>query len=460
MVAITARSTTAAPLSGACLPPGVDPAATGRTDAPTTSKPGPMRVYVDRSGSMGGYVRGVTYDLHPIGDFLSNVSLIEAGRAAPARFFSFGEKITESPDFASATRLYGTLVPYICRGCDNRKSHIGDVFDDILRSDRSTLNIVVTDLMLDNQRDGASPRDILGSPLARMLAQGRAIGLLGIRAPFSGPVYDLPGGGQYRGATERPLYIVFIGPRADVSRVHAAMARWPSSTFGPGASPGRSHYSMFAGRLDNPWIPATALAASGGGVAVSADLPPERFPGVRQFVINLGTARAQRGAITGQFSTRVGLRDNGVWTGPPRFSTRVWSLRDPGLFSAPTCDRSTWTAVPPLNNPWSLTADGAWARFTLSPATAAALEPGHHYFVAATIGVSRLGTPNPADAWMRDGAWSFDASEEAAVTRRRPSFFPTLNLGQLAASMETALEDGAPGGLDTTDVGFLVSIRR
>ena len=50
----------------------------------------------------------------------------------------------------------------------------------------------------------------------RTFKAGKAIGLLGVRAPFRGLLYDLPSGSRYGGATSRPVFLLLVGSREKI----------------------------------------------------------------------------------------------------------------------------------------------------------------------------------------------------------------------------------------------------
>jgi hypothetical protein len=434
--------------AGLCLP---QPIAAGLArDAAPRSNASVIRTYLDGSGSMAGYVAGATSDVRPLGDLIEITTQMAAARDTQAQFFAFGSKIALVPGGPAGAARYATITPYTCRGCDNQESHIDAVLRQIAGGDRSGLNVVVSDFWLDNKSFVGSPQVALGVPLAQILQQGRTVGVLGLRAPFKGKIYDFPSGGPpYADASERALLVLLIGSASDVAAAYSALTQSNSPAFRPGVM----RYSVFSTSIGHVWVNARAMTPVGGGVSHSAAIPPERLPGLQQFVMHRGTAQAQHGRIEGLFDAGAGVRDNAVWSGPLSASTRVWRLRDQGALQA--CPAAVWGEIGPLRSAW-VAAGGSGAKLTVSPQTAAGLLPGGVYFVGGFLGVKRLQTPNPADSWMRD--WSFGAAQEQDLRARRPRFFPTLNLADLAASMEGALDRAAPNGATTAAVGFVISV--
>src|ERR1051325_6614944 len=132
--------------------------------------------------------------------------------------------------------------PYNCRGCDNQESRIDSVLNEIARPGAGRLDILITDLWLDNRSFVGSAQVALGVPLQKILRQGRSIGVIGINAPFSGPVYDIPGAPTYMGARERPLFVVMVG---DVDRIRALRAALLQSR-SPALQEGRVEFALFS----------------------------------------------------------------------------------------------------------------------------------------------------------------------------------------------------------------------
>jgi len=429
-----------------CLPPGVGSAGRLAGAAPST---GALNVYLDGSGSMAGYAAGATQDMRPLGDLIATLTQSARTRGVHIQFSAFGKSIRPIGGGPAGVDRYATVSAYRCQGCDNQESHIDAVLRQIADGDRAGVSVVVTDFWLDNRSFAGSPQVALGGPLSEILGQGRTIGVMGVRSPFKGRIYDFPSGGMYADATERPLFVLLIGGSADVAATYAALVQSSS----PALSSSLNHYSVFSTHVDGAWVSARALSPVGGGVTRAVSIAPERLPNVQQFALRRDTAALQRGGIEGVFDAGGAMPVGAVWSGPLKASTRVWRLRDEGSLAG--CGPQTWTELNSLTGAW-LPAGGARARFVLSPATSPLMPGGGIYFVAGYLGVKRLDAPNPADAWMRD--WSFNASQEASLRSRRARFFPTLNLADLAGAMESSLARAAPNGIDTVAVGFVVKV--
>ncbi len=411
----------------ACLPPGLPVSGT-----PPQSSPA-MEVYLDGSYSMVGYADGATGSLRPMGDALAVLDNFSASRRLPSRYYRFGKAIAPLQGAAQAVE-FARPGPYRCGRCDNQESRIDLVLNTIRDQRTRSLSVVITDLWLDDTAFSGSAQVALGIPLTDILRQGRSIAVVGLQAPYKGRIYDMPGGHPYDGASERPLFAVIIGTRAEVGAVVRAMATSGSPSF----TPQRLRYALFSTEPVDPWRAGRApLRAGGAGAQEGAALPEMISPGLQQFRYRVGTGSQ----IAGVLDASQGIPPAAVWAGPLAGSTRVWVLQDQGGLKS--CRSGTWAPFSPLRQAWrGVGGAPRSAQFVFSDQTAGVLAPGRSYLVAGVLGPSALQMPNPAAQWMRD--WSFDADQAGALVARRPAFFKTLNLGDLAGIMEQAIERAKP----------------
>ena len=446
-----------------CLPPEAQalvapPAAVAGADV------GPVDVYIDGSGSMAGFIRGATPGDRPLQDLVTRLPWIAGGLQRPAAFALFGRDLHPLP--AGREDVLVSDAPYACRPgqgapaalpCDNQETRLDKVLARIKVQPADHLAVVVTDLWLTGQDLSAGPSALSG-PLSDMLAAGRAVGVAGVRAPYAGPIYDIPNAPSYVGATSHPLFVLLVGPVERVAAFHERLGRLGGGFSGQEAARGGG-WSLFT---LHPLAPRAAGArplevTPGAALAEAPVLPPRAGLDVQQLVLRRGLALRSlaRGGDAGSAAftahPAVEARPGAVWTGTLAPVVRLWRAKSP----AAVCHAGAWTDVGRLPVGWST--DGPAPRFTLKPAEAAAhLPPGGVYLLAASLERPRLETPNPADRWMHD--WSFDASSAPAVLARRPAFFPTLNLGETADLLEEAL-DQASSRAPATAGGFAAVVR-
>jgi hypothetical protein len=428
----------------ACLPEAARPWLASAEAPAAAASGGAVDVYVDGSGSMVGYLRGATADRRPLQDLLASLTLVTAeGASAPAatRYNLFGARIR--PLDAARADLLVREDPYLCNGaaaaagpCDNQESRLDVVLGRVAESPPASLAVVVTDLWLSTSEMSASGPMAVGAPVAQMLGQGRAVGVLGVRAPYRGPVYDLPGGGTYAGATARPLYVLLIGPVERVTAVRDGLAKAGVRGF----ETADARWSLFTTTpASGAAATATPFQLTGGALTARPVLPPSAGIAVQQLTLSAGAALQERvrpgpaGLSAASFdpATETAMRDGAVWQGPTRGATKVWRLKGDN-----PCAADAWTPLADYPDGWS---EGA---FTLAASEASARLPkGGTYLLSGTLTRAGLTTPNPANAWMRE--WSFNPSTEPAVLAGKPTFFPTLHLAETARILESSLDQAA-----------------
>jgi len=369
------------------------------------------------------------------------------GEFAEARSYGFAERIAEIDEDVFVGAARGNANP--CRACGLRESRLDDVLAAIASPEaRGSLAVVITDLWLDNSDLIGSARLALQRPIRSILADGRAIGVLGVAAPYSGQVYDLPessGSSSIRaGRVERrPVFALVVGPPDQVVEIER---RITGEVFMNAAAMER-HFSLFSPAL-------------GAGGPVEHRLQP-RVAGVqRDWVL------AVEGADIPGFliDRRVvdPLLDEDADPGP----ALVAPIADAGHPGAPKpadyeLAVDAWTLVPP--EPSVACNDGAWLpidvgrafeQFTDAedrPAIALdaahpdllAIRPGEIALVRYHAAVASLQQGGPATSWLDD--WSFDESGARGLAADPPPFFPTLNLSEFGSILEIAMGELVAG---------------
>jgi hypothetical protein len=432
-----------------CLPNGVKPQGADDGGSANGKSLRGGRLFLDGSASMAGYISGSTADVRPIGDVISLVDRVFPSSKSEIEYYAFGSKIAKVIGGEAGIRKYSTIYPYVCHSCDNQESHIDTVLKYIARDGPGRLSMVVTDLWLDNRSIAGSRQVALGVPVEQILSQGQAIGVLGIRAPFKGKVFDFPSGISYAGATERPLFVLIVGDRVEVVRAYETLVQSGSPSF----ARGNVQFTLFSTHLPTAWLSRPNALIQGRGLEEANVVPSEYVGGLQQVVVHSSVASSQRGKLEITLDASSSLDEGTAWWGPLKASTRVWRLARSNALSR--CTRDSWIEVDPLQGAW-LPLGGARAKFVLSPMTARRMLPGSTYLVAGYLGVRGLQTPSAAAAWMRK--WSFNASGEAALLKTRPQFVPTLNLEDLATAMETAVARAQPDGFILSSFGVVAAV--
>lgn len=434
--------------AGDCVPEAARPAKAPPKSAPLRS----LHVYIDGSQSMAGYVRPGVGIANPMADLLRLLSRYGDGQGVPAAFAAFGREIVEiDPD--TAVDRYSREATYTCTGCDKNESRIDNVLEASARAQGGSLTLIATDLWLDNQSFAGSPEVALGGPLQDILRQGRAIGIIGLSAPFNGAVYGVPGVGTHRLAGERPLFLIVLGSPSDVLRLKEALFTSQSPIF----SKERAHFALYSTQWHVPDVAHAGVGAQGGGVQRDNVLGPDVLPRVPQFKIERSLAADQQGRVVASVNQDAVLPDGLVWKGPVRATARVWQLSSGADLG--TCAAGIWREMGGLPSAWQkpLRATDP-PRFALGADAASDLPPDNAYYVLGELGTSSLSVPNPQSAWLRE--WSLAPDDAASFAAGAPTNFKALNLASLAALMEQEVARQTSKGVLTNRFGFVARIER
>lgn len=441
MLVGVAHGAAAAP---ACLPPQV-------RDLVAAQKPkaaAPVSLYVDRSMSMAGYAAGATASVRPFGDLVAVLDQQASELKAPISAYAFGSKIEPLKGGLDDINRFAKPAAYLCKNCGNLESRIDTVLQAVKAGGPARLNVIVTDLWLDNKSTAAAPQVALGLPLRTMIAEGRAIAVIGVRAPFAGTIYDVPGVGKVTSAKERAWFAVLVGPEADVLHTIASLRSAGSDAF----SAQRMNFSVFTSGQRVARLAPPKLV--GGGLRTYKAIPAIAATGIPAYSFDPGLAAAQNGRLVQRYVTGEKQPQGLVWSGPQATGTSVWRLQG-GRGSKACKPEATWASFPSLAGAWKQdSADSAIFSFNRGPA--AKLPAGETYLVAGWIGARELQKPNPAAGWMRE--WSLTEAGAASFARARPRFFKALNLGEVARLMENAVSASNPKGRITGGFAFVVHI--
>jgi hypothetical protein len=404
-------------------------------------------IYVDRSGSMAGYVLGATNLERPFQDIVSTLPSALSLYGINTAFRSFGTRISDDLPEGGDSLL--KAAAYTCTSaqhaaCDNSESRLDRVFGQIKASEND-LAVVVSDLWFSNSEIQSSGVAALQPVLSQLLLSGKVIAVYGISAPFNGSIYDLPGAGTEKFSVpfvgRHPLYMVVAGNKAAVLDFDKALLASGSRFLSEGRAGGAIKRTLFA--VD----PGSETTVQTEPLSKSSDrqIKPSKFaipPGISIQRFALVKSAPKPGASSGIGPTWIGPREgsflpDAVWAGPLRLRTRIWSK------SAEGCSAKSWIPQNETTTGWqSGTAEGT-ATFTLDPKQfAGALPSKGTYLITGEVQRTALAVPNPQTAWMR-GSWNLDPARALHVANSNPREFPTLNLSEFGRLMETALETAA-----------------
>ncbi len=379
---------------------------------------------------MSGYVvrlSGQTSDEFPYARLIVSLAsgarsmLDRAGLSDSFREYRFGKEI-------QGLAKGGTLkAAELCVGAScnkfyhdrpfNAESHIEDVLDRIGSEDPGHLAIVLTDLFL-RREDVRGDSSAAISPLSRALDQDRAVGILGVRSGFNGPVYDLPGvQGAYPLQGSRPVFALLLGPAASVRSLMLEV----EEQFSRMARPPEHHGLVFArdvlGKVRTMETLGRAAVKTSRGVRRPGRAIVSSLPLPQQFVL-----QSSHGGIELDLELESGQPAFSPPMGELTARTRQW-VRYP---ADEACEFSSWEEANPVRSPVSFGENGRSIRLfdpenQREPALANAL-----YVTEVRIDATRLRAQPERNRWFYD--WSFDAEETSDLLAENPSFFKTLNL--------------------------------
>ena len=424
-------------------------------------------IYVDRSGSMVGYLNGADNDNRPFQALLGNLPTVAKIAGTESQFRAFGRNISEPIAVGEAKALQSAAYYSCAKGtanCESSESHLDQVFK-MVADNKDELAIVVTDLWYDNTMDGTGGPSALQEPLTQILAEGRSVALYGIEAPFKGQIYDIPAGGtdetSVPHAGTHPLYVLVIGSKNDVMELDRQMERSGARVIREGLTSGAIKRSVFT--IDpGPLRPMNPKPVTEGTDPDFRFRPFENYPNlkVQQFVLNAENVRPNAAASKAKQAQWVAPKPddflpNTVWQGELKANVKVWQRTGNDL-----CGK--WIengalvedAIVPRGDGEN---GGGQFSFDLSkPALISKMRRPGVYLVSGQLERNDVDSPNPANAWAND--WSFASNEGGAVLARRQALFPTLNLNEVMRIMENALRTATQrngGGV----VGFTVLVK-
>lgn len=443
-------------IGAGCLP-GRAPA--GAASGPAT--PDAMDFYLDvsQSSTNFGDVPGET----PYRDLIGSL-LALGGEVTSLDTFGFAERISAVDREVIVQAARGAVAP--CgQACGFRETRLDDVLERLANAPDAPTSVIITDLWLDNSEIIGRGAMSLGGPIREILESGRAIGVLGVRAPYTRRVFDVPGAAGTTtlpagAVASRPFFVLLVGEPGPVLWVRERIERDAFAQIGAT----QHHFTMFS--------PQARI-----GAPERIDLEPPEDPriGAVDFVAyvegdTIPSFRLNRRAA-GNFRTDAmieGVSESDIFAGPSAGLDSLGSQYGPAL-SQYALEAQFWTLSPP--DPARACEPGAWVPIALEDTLrlvrrgadpAVVLDASHPDFnslnrsdivfgrYAVTAGALEEGGA-PTD-WMR--AWSFTADQGPQLAASPPHHFPTLNVHEFAQLLETATAEHVRG--DTLGYGSVL----
>ena len=373
---------------------------------------------------------------------------------AETRSYGFAERIVEIDESVFMRAARGDVNP--CPECGFRETRLDDVLAELAAPEsRATLNLVITDLWLDNSALIASARLALQGPIRSILADGRAIGVMGVAAPYADQVYDLP---NATGAStipagriqRRPVFVLLIGPPEQVVALEQRIAREVNG------DRAEQKFSLFTPTLVYDGVLEPRLAPRSPAVRPAYILPIEdaSVPGFlidRRAIDPLAgdDATGERGLaapISGAGGNMPSLASYGL-------GVEAWTLVPPEPAGA--CAADAWVLLD-VGRTLEVTTDGGGAKIELdvSHPDLLGVRPGEIAFIRYRVTAGAL-EGGPGTAWLRE--WSFDAEDTPALVADPPSLFPALNLAEFGRVLESAMSEQVAGET-VAEGGVLLSV--
>lgn len=212
---------------------------------------------IDGSGSMLGFAQASEKGLWS--RLLQSISQGILLKGLQPVTYRIGAGEAEGPIAASVTQA---VNPCFFKGCEGYKP-VASSLETLWRVQNNgktlPLRLLVSDLEV-NQSDIAS---LLGG-IQGDLDRGASVGILGMKAPFTGDVYGANGTIIYKGKTSRPLFILATGPKEQVVSVLNEIKKTLALRGITGAKISILKPTATAKALEAQWIsgiPATAATA-------------------------------------------------------------------------------------------------------------------------------------------------------------------------------------------------------
>jgi len=393
---------------------------------------GAATVYVDRSGSMVGYIRGATAQEQPLQDLVLGLGGMLQRQQLSTDFRAFGSRVTGPLPKAEVLATEGF---YACDNCDNQTSQLDEPLKQIA-ADPNRMALMISDLWFDSQAVAGSGLTRLNQPVSEILSSGRSVAVYGIAAPFRGR----PGGGATEFQGQLPLYLIAVGSAGQLARFHDAMRNAPMRLIRDGVKSGEVKRSLFSltPAVDNRSLaaPFGEVDQQGMGSIAVHELPPQ--VSLQQFRFRPAEAAESR-AAEGTGPVWEGPRaeafaPGAVWEGSFRPRTQIWER------SSPPCTQEEWRPGPAVPTAlWQ--AAGDRHRFRLAPdMLIGELSPGTIYLISGELLQTELSERPAATQWMRDWSFAGQPNPQRMLPNGR-AFHPTQNLEELAHHLESALRN-------------------
>ncbi len=412
-----------------CLPDQV----TDFLDREKAIKDAPSRiaVYLDASAGMRGYVNPSQGSSNIIANFITETknytrsgAIYKGAEKGQVDFYRFDKTIGTKP--LPDPEAYGK--PAVYTGTETR---ITDVLalvakqrTENAKNGTEQLTIIVTDLMLDDTSAADDFEASVGGELRTAVTEDNlAIGILGLRVPFDGPIYHA--GKTYPAKLRRrPLIMLMIGQPRHVRSFHDYLSTSETKGLGgPGTESARRAFAMFGQSAGSLQYAQTKVRGTRTGFrpkrATTNPLLARKLGTLQQ--LNFDKDKTENDDAKQGLS--IALEANAtvapyeVIGDEPRQSSRIWQLSE-GEAQSAECFSTMWVAAPELpKSGWKTKGQKINYLLTADTIDLSSIRNPGTYLVQLTAGQAGLVPDHPAASWMT--SWSMSSAQITANLRNR-----------------------------------------
>ncbi len=458
-----------------CVPRDVA-AFTGQgTNVPAA--PQKINIFFDGSGGMAGYVSPkVTGDngANIIGDLITGTRNFVQGSLYPegdgqVAFRSFGEKISAP---INTPENYAREAAYRCPqgGCDNQETRT----DTLMRyinaerkkagdAGRGELNVIVTDLMLDNKDAVDSFEASVGGQLRiAIIEDNLAVGILGIQTDFAGNIYQA--GDRFDAQVRRPLIIMMIGQPKHVRAYYDYLTSSEIPPFSKAqADQGRLDFALFGQEPGTMDLSAPTVRGTGSGfrqtritddkrlLSLFGDLPQYEYGGSEN-------SDAAENGLAIRLKADASVAEYEVIGNDPQYSSSVWRLNADAANNASCARDALWNGVSGLpEKGWMTQGQNVGYLLSADMLEKSAMRGSGIYLVQAVAGQTGLMVPHKAAAWMDE--WSMSSDQIARNLQKGAPSIGTPGLARVRAILERELDTQGRKSVPRSATHFLLKVQ-
>ncbi len=439
--------------------------------------PEKINIYFDGSGGMAGYVAPGLGSANAIGNLISATrnftqsGLYRSGNYQSGQgdivFRSFGTKVSdpiESPE------SFARPAAYRCPqgGCDNQETRI----DTLLRhinserrngdAARTNLNIIVTDLMLDNKDAVDSFEASVGGQLrTAVIEENLAVGIMGVQTGFNGNIYHE--GQRFNANVRRPLVMLMIGQPKHVRAFYDYLQTSEIPGFSAAnAEQGDLAFALFGQEAGTMQLTQPQVRKTGSGFAKTRVTKDERLLGYFGDLPQYGARKSDAGGdaeagLALKLAANANVADYEIIGSEPRYTSSVWRLNANMADSAACAPAALWSktaALPPAG--WIVEGQDVGYLLSMDRLDTSSLRGKGTYLVQLIAGQSGLRVPHKAAAWMDD--WAMTPQQITANLQGGKPNIGAPGLARLRRILETELDTKGKDSIPRSATHFILRV--